>query len=145
MKFSDPPAAHPYIPLHQSPHTGVHCWAPTPFCAAPRGVDRIVEVALSDNAGLGNAVIVAYATRTDRTEIPSWPLLFNNVTLRLLGSTTSPPRPSARPARDLTSAAAIGALTVAVGDRHPLDDIAKAHDHVDARGGHGSTLVIIPQ
>lgn len=43
---------------------------------APRGVDRIIEVALSDNADLDNAVaannaiIAAYATRTDRTEIP---------------------------------------------------------------------------
>src|SRR4051812_15669350 len=54
---------------------------------APRGVDRIIEVALSDNADLdnavaaNNAVIAAYATRSDRTEIPLWPLLVNNVTL----------------------------------------------------------------
>jgi NADPH2:quinone reductase len=62
----------------------------------PRGVDRIIEVALSDNADLDtavaatDAVIAAYATRTDRTEIPFWPLLFNNVTLRLLGSDDFP-------------------------------------------------------
>ncbi|WP_030947097.1 NADPH:quinone reductase [Streptomyces sp. NRRL S-646] len=116
---------------------------------APRGVDRIVEVALSDNADLDNAVaandavIAAYATRTDRTEIPFWPLLFNNVTLRLLGSDDFPAEAKRQAARDLTSAAAAGALTVAVGDRHPLDDIAKAHDHVDARGGHGRILLNI--
>lgn len=118
---------------------------------APRGVDRIIEVALSDNADLdnavaaNNAVIAAYATRSDRTEIPFWPLLFNNVTLRLLGSDDFPAEAKRQAARDLTSAAAVGALTVAVGDRHPLDDIAKAHDHVDAGGGHGRILLTIPR
>ncbi|WP_455567506.1 zinc-binding dehydrogenase, partial [Streptomyces bobili] len=117
---------------------------------ATRGVDRIIEVALSDNADLDNAVaadeavIAAYATRTDRTEIPFWPLLFNNVTLRLLGSDDFPAEARRQAARDLTSAAAVGALTVAVGDRYPLDDIAEAHDHVDAGGGRGRVLVTVP-
>lgn len=66
---------------------------------APRGVDRIIEVTLSDNADLDNAVaaqgavIAAYATRADRTEIPFWPLLFNNVTLRRLPRRGQPSRP----------------------------------------------------
>lgn len=46
-------------------------------------------------------------------------------------------------ARDLTAAAAVGALTVDVGDRYPLEDIAQAHDRVDA-GGRGRVLVTIP-
>ncbi len=110
-----------------------------------------MEVALSDNADLdntvaaNNAVIAAYATRTDRTEIPFWPLLFNNVTLRLLGSDDFPAEAKRQAARDLTFAAAVGALNVAVGDRHPLDDIAKAHDRVDVGGGHGRILLTIPQ
>lgn len=118
---------------------------------APRGVDRIIEVALSDNADLDNAVaaneavIAAYATRTDRTEIPFWPLLFNNVTLRLLGSDDFPAEAKRQAARDLTSAAAVGALTVDVRDRYPLDDIAKAHDLVDTGGGHGRVLLTIPR
>lgn len=110
---------------------------------APQGVDRIIEVALSDNADLdnavaaNNAVIAAYATRSDRTEIPFWPLLFNNVTLRLLGSDDFPGEAKRQPARDLTSAA--------VGDCYPLDDIAKAHDRVDAGGAHGRILLTIPR
>ena len=123
---------------------------------APRGVDRIIEVALSDNADLDNAVaadnavIAACATRSDRAEIPFWPLLFNNVTLRLLGSDDFPAEAKRQAARALTSAvgaltSAVGALAVAVGDRHPLEDIAKAHDHVDAGGGHGRILLTIPQ
>ncbi|KPI09817.1 NADPH:quinone reductase [Actinobacteria bacterium OK006] len=116
---------------------------------APRGVDRIIEVALSDNADLDtavaatDAVIAAYATRADRTEIPFWPLLFNNVTLRLLGSDDFPAEARRQAARDLAAAAAVGALTVDVGDRYPLEDIAKAHDRVDA-GGRGRVLVTIP-
>lgn len=115
----------------------------------PQGVDRIIEVALSDNADLDtavaatDAVIAAYATRADRTEIPFWPLLFKNVTLRLLGSDDFPAVARRQAARDLTAAAAVGALTVDVGDRYPLEDIAKAHDRVDA-GGRGRVLVTIP-
>jgi NADPH2:quinone reductase len=117
---------------------------------APQGVDRIIEVALSDNADLdtavaaNNAVIAAYATRTDRTEIPFWPLLFNNVTLRLLGSDDFPAAAKRQAARDLTAAAAVGALTVDVGARFPLADIAQAHDRIDD-GGRGRVLIDIPQ
>jgi NADPH2:quinone reductase len=116
---------------------------------APRGVDRIIEVSLSDNADLDNAVaavdavVAAYATRSDRTEIPFWPLLFNNVTLRLLGSDDFPTEAKRQAVRDLTAAAAVGALTIAIGDRYPLEDIAKAHDRVDA-GGRGRVLVTVP-
>jgi NADPH2:quinone reductase len=117
---------------------------------APDGVDRIIEVALSDNAGLDDAVaangavIAAYATREDRTEIPFWTLLFNNVTLRLLGSDDFPAPARRQAARDLTAAAAVGALTINVGDRFPLADIAKAHDRIDA-GGRGRVLIDVPQ
>ncbi|MFJ9174275.1 NADPH:quinone reductase [Streptomyces sp. NPDC102360] len=117
---------------------------------APGGVDRIIEVALSDNADLDDAVaangatIAAYATREGRTEIPFWTLLFNNVTLRLLGSDDFPDQARRQAARDLTAAAAVGALTVDVGDRFPLADIAKAHDRIDA-GGRGRVLIDVAQ
>jgi NADPH2:quinone reductase len=117
---------------------------------APDGVDRIVEVALSDNADLDDAVaangavIAAYATRSDRTEIPFWTLLFNNITLRLLGSDDFPTEAKRQAARDLTAAAAVGALTVDVGARFPLAGIAQAHDRIDD-GGRGRILIDIPQ
>ncbi|WP_369240548.1 NADPH:quinone reductase [Streptomyces sp. R21] len=117
---------------------------------APDGVHRVVEVSLSANADLDNAVtaldavIAAYGTHDDRTELPFWPLLFNNVTLRLLGSDDFPAAAKRQAARDLTSAAAVGALTVDIGDRFPLEDIAKAHDRVDA-GGRGRVMVTVPR
>lgn len=117
--------------------------------SAPDGVHRVVEVSLSANADLDNgvtapdAVIAAYGTHADRTEVPFWPLLFNNITLRLLGSDDFPAAAKRQAARDLTAAAATGDLTVDIGDRCPLDDIAKAHDRVDA-GGRGRVLVTVP-
>lgn len=115
---------------------------------APDGVHRVVEVSLSANADLDNAVtaldavIAAYGTHADRTELPFWPLLFNNVTLRLLGSDDFPAAAKRQAARALTAAAATGALTVDIADVHPLQDIAKAHDRVDA-GGRGRVLVTV--
>ncbi|MFD4248335.1 zinc-binding dehydrogenase [Amycolatopsis thermoflava] len=71
-------------------------------------------------------------------------MLFANVTLRLLGSDDFPAEAKRQAARDLTAAAAVGALTVEVGQRYPLADIAQAHERVDA-GGRGRVLVTVPQ
>ncbi|MFC9247621.1 NADPH:quinone reductase [Streptomyces sp. NPDC057136] len=117
---------------------------------APPGVQRVIEVALSDNADLDasvvadDAVIAAYATCDDRPHLPFWPLLFKNVTLRLLGSDDFPVAAKQQAARDLTAAAAVGALTTGVGDHYPLDRIAQAHDRVDA-GARRRVLVTIPE
>ncbi|CAN5197969.1 NADPH:quinone reductase [soil metagenome] len=116
---------------------------------APDGVDRIVEVALSDNADLdadviaNDAVIATYASREDRTALPFWPLLFNNATIRLLGSDDFPREAKGHAARDLAAAAAAGSLSVEVGDVVDLADIAAAHDRVDGRN-IGRTLLALP-
>lgn len=116
---------------------------------APDGVNRVIEVSLSDNAGLdaavvaNDAVIAAYASRADQPQLPFWPLLFANVTLRLLGSDDFPAQAKRQAARDLTAAAAVGALKVSIAARYPLQEIAKAHDHVDA-GSRGRILVTLP-
>jgi NADPH2:quinone reductase len=105
---------------------------------APGGVDRIVEVAFSDNADLdaavaGNgAVIAAYATRAERPELPFWPMLFDNLTIRLLGSDDFPAEAKQQAAADLTAAARDGDLAFAVAEPLPLEDAARAHDEVDA-------------
>jgi NADPH2:quinone reductase len=105
---------------------------------APDGVDRIVEVSLSDNVDLDAAVakvgtiIAAYATRNDRPTFPFWPMLFNNVTVRLLGSDDFPAAAKQQAVADLTSAARSGALSVAVAAPMPLEHAADAHDRVDA-------------
>jgi NADPH2:quinone reductase len=116
---------------------------------APAGVDRIVEVALSDNGGLdasvvaNDAVIATFFSSSDRIDLPFSPLLFANVTLRLLGSDDFSFQAKQQAARDLTAAAAMGALSVRVGAVFSLTEIAAAHDRVDAGGG-GRVLVRVP-
>jgi NADPH:quinone reductase len=117
---------------------------------APDGVDRIVDVAFSDNADLdaavvaNEAVIAAYASRVDRPEIPFWPLLFNNATVRLLGSDDFPADAKQQAAADLTAAARVGALNIPVAPAHPLAEIAAAHDHVDQGPRNGRVVLAIP-
>ena len=116
---------------------------------APDGVDRIIEVAFSDNVDLDaeiagpGAVIAAYGTRDARPELPFWPMLFANLTIRLLGSDDFPPEAKHQAAIDLTTAAAAGALTVPIADPLPLERIAEAHDRVDA-GTRQRILLAIP-
>jgi NADPH2:quinone reductase len=106
---------------------------------APDGVDRIIEVALSANADLDagvlaqGAVIAAYSSPVDRVELPFWPLLFNNVTLRLLGSDDFPAEAKGRAALDLTAAAAAGALSVRIAGVLPLAETAAAHEMVESQ------------
>ena len=116
---------------------------------APEGVHRIIEVALSDNADLDAAVaapdgvIAAYSTRRDRPDFPFWPMLFANLTIRLLGSDDFP-RAAKRQAADALSAAAReAALSIPIADPVPLDYIAEAHDRVDA-GARQRILLAIP-
>jgi NADPH:quinone reductase len=116
---------------------------------APAGVHRIIEVAFSENADLDaavaapDAVIAAYATRRERPDFPFWPMLFANLTIRLLGSDDFP-RPAKRQAAgDLTTAARQGDLSISIAEPLALDRIAEAHDRVDA-GTRERLLVAIP-
>jgi NADPH:quinone reductase len=117
---------------------------------APAGVDRIVEVALSANADLdtavvsNGAVIAAYASPKDRPELPFWPMLFANVTIRLLGSDDFPREAKDAAARDLTSAAAQSALSVPVAGIVPLARIAAAHELIESGKPAGRVLVSLP-
>jgi NADPH:quinone reductase len=116
---------------------------------APAGVDRIIEVAFSDNVDLDaavgkiGAVIAAYASRQDRPTFPFWPMLFNNMTIRLLGSDDFPSEAKEQAATDLIAAARAGALSIIVGETFPLENVADAHDLVDAGSRH-RVVVALP-
>ena len=116
---------------------------------APKGIDRIIEVAFSDNVDLDAAVaknhtvIAAYATREDRPDFPFWPMLFDNVTIRLLGSDDFPAAAKRQAATDLTTAATQGKLSIPVGEPFELAHAAQAHDGVD-RGTRERVLLRIP-
>ena len=115
---------------------------------APDGVHRVIEVSLSDNVDLDAAVlrvggvIAAYASSHERPSLPFWPMLFDNITFRLLGSDDFPAEATHAAAADLTAAARDGALSITIRETLPLDAIATAHDAVDAGGG-GRVLLTI--
>ena len=114
---------------------------------APEGIDRVIEVALSENVELDakvvsqGAVIAVYGSVRARPEIPFWPLLFSNVTLRLLGSDDFPGEAKVEAARGLTRAAADGKLRIDVGRIFALDQIAAAHEAVERGEIRGRVLV----
>jgi NADPH2:quinone reductase len=117
---------------------------------APEGVDRIVEVAFSDNVDLDATVvkvggtIAAFATRHERPSFPFWPMLFDNVTIRLLGSDDFPVSAAERAAADLTDAARTGALVITLDRVLALEQTAVAHDRVEA-GTRGRVLVAVDE
>jgi NADPH2:quinone reductase len=116
---------------------------------APDGVHRIVEVSFSDNVDLDaavaapEAVIAAYATRAPRPDFDFWPMLFSNLTIRLLGSDDFPAAAKHQAAADLNAAARAGALRIPIEEPVPLDRIAEAHDRVDA-GTRSRVILSIP-
>ena len=60
-----------------------------------------------------------------------------------IGAATSP-EAKRQAAADLTAAARVGALNIAVAPAHPLAEIAAAHDHVDNGPRNGRVLLAIP-
>ncbi len=115
---------------------------------APEGVDRVVEVALHQNAALDSAVcgphaaIAAYANGGS-TRLAAGELMGRNVTVRFVLVYTMP-----RDALDL----AVGEVTQALREdvlstlpvhRFPLEQIADAHDAVQA-GAVGKVVVDVP-
>jgi NADPH:quinone reductase len=115
---------------------------------APDGVDRIIEVSFSDNVDLdaqvakNQAVIATYATRDDRPALPFWPMAFNNLTIRLLGSDDFPAVAKQQAAADLSTATRDGALSIDIDTPLPLERVAEAHDRVDS-GSRGRVLLRI--
>jgi NADPH2:quinone reductase len=105
---------------------------------APNGVHHVVDPAFDANVDLNVAIvsngatIATYATVDGTPSIPFWPLLFQNVTLRLLGGDDFPLAAKLSAAAELTAAATAGALRVNWADPLPLHDIALAHNRVDA-------------
>ncbi|WP_394832474.1 NADPH:quinone reductase [Pendulispora rubella] len=109
-----------------------------------RGVDRIIEVAFDANLSSNHdvialgGVIAAYATAEAEPKIPFWPLLFKNVTIRLLGSDDFPRAAKLEAARAVSEAAAD--LVYPIAARFPLEEIARAHEAVE-RGARGRVVL----
>jgi len=137
---------------HTGAHTSVNYRAGDPAAAiraaAPEGVDRIVEVAPAANVALDaeviapNGVIAIYAADGDLAT-PVRPLMVRNVALRFVLVYNVPAEWLARAIDDVSAALAAGDLSELPTHRFALDDIAAAHEAVEA-GAVGKVLVDIP-
>jgi NADPH2:quinone reductase len=70
-------------------------------------------------------------------------MLFDNITIRLLGSDDFPAASKQQAGVDLTAAARDGALSIPIGTPLPLERAAEAHDRVDA-GTRDRVLLAVP-
>jgi NADPH:quinone reductase len=110
-------------------------------------LDRIVEVALGANLQLDLAVsgpptyIVAYAAEAQDPVLPVRACMTANVTLRFVLLYGVPRAAVHQAAADITLALADGALTELPVTKFPLEEIAAAHEAVEA-GAVGKVLVV---
>lgn len=109
-------------------------------------VDRVIELALGANLQLDLAVtrphahIVTYAAEPADPELPVRACMTANVTLRFVLLYGIPPEAFDQAARDITAALTDGKLTGLPVTRFTLDDVAAAHDAVEA-GALGKVLI----
>ena len=107
------------------------------------------EVALGANLGLDldlvrpGASIVSYAASGEDPTLPVRRCMSANVTLRFLLLYGVDPEVLRTAAREVTAAAAKGALTELPVHRFRLDDVVAAHEAVEA-GVTGKVLLEIP-
>jgi NADPH:quinone reductase len=116
--------------------------------AGPGGVDHVVELALGANLQLDLAVvarpdarIVCYAAEATDPVTPVRACMNANVILRFVLLYGVPLQALEQAAQDITAALADGALTELPTTKFQLDEIAAAHDAVEA-GAVGKVLVI---
>jgi NADPH2:quinone reductase len=115
---------------------------------APDGVDRIAEVDFAGHVDLDaeilavGAVVCSYSSSADRPALPYWTFGFKDTTLRLLGSDDFPPVVKENAARALTQALGDGGLRSTIAARFPLQQVARAHEMLEA-GAPGRVVIQI--
>jgi NADPH2:quinone reductase len=116
---------------------------------APEGVHRVVEVAFGPNAEFNSrivsqaAVIATYSTPDVAPVLPYWPLAFQNVVVRLLGSDDFPREAKRQAADDLVACLEAAALRMEIRQIFPLNRIADAHRLVENPTGPGRVILRI--
>jgi NADPH:quinone reductase len=112
------------------------------------GVARIVEVALGRNLALDAAVlaehgtIAAYSSDADpEPRLPFWPLLFDNVTIRLIGSDDLSEAEERLAVTDIAACLEAGALRPHIAYRFPLGEIAAAHELLEGPRAPGHVIL----
>jgi NADPH2:quinone reductase len=116
---------------------------------APDGVDHIVEVAFGANVNsdvdllrMGGS-IGAYATDNTTPKIPFWLMAFKNIRLYFLGSDDFPTEAKVAATRDLNDALQAGWPGFEIGERIPLEEIARAHELAEHPVRRGRVVVTV--
>ena len=88
--------------------------------------------------------IAAYASDAEaEPELPFWPLLFKNVTIRLVGSDDLTEEANGQAVADITACLRAGVLRPRVAERFPLERVAEAHETVEGRRPGGRVILDI--
>ena len=115
------------------------------------GVDRIIEVDVAVNAALDVELLrsggdcVVYGSTAARFELPFYPLILKNVTLRPFIVFNLDARGRRRAVDTLNGLLARGTLVHNIAERVPLERIAEAHEAVEQQRAIGNVVVAIPQ
>ena len=114
------------------------------------GVARVVEVAFGPNLPLDAAVIAphgtiaAYSSDADpEPRVPFWPLLFTNVTIRLVGSDDLSAAEERQAVADIAACLEAGALQPHIAWRFPLGEIVAAHEAMEGSRAPGHIILDI--
>jgi NADPH:quinone reductase len=116
---------------------------------APGDIDHIVEVAFGGNVEAdvellkSGGSIASYATDNATPKIPFWQMVFKNIRVFFLGSDDFPKEAKVQATRDLNAALAAGWPGFEIGERIPIEDIARAHELVDHPARRGRVVVIL--
>ena len=114
------------------------------------GVDRIVELEFGVNLSVteriirSNGVIAAYGSAQDMTPtLPFYPLMFKDVTLRMVLVYLLSDEIRAEVLQGLTSLLESGRLTHSVANRFDLSETVQAHRSVERANKMGSVVVTV--
>jgi NADPH2:quinone reductase len=116
---------------------------------ASGGVLHIVEVAFGANIAIDlellsvHGSVATYATDAATPPIPFWPLLFKNIRVDFLGSDDFRPADKVEAARAINDALVAGWEGFEIVERLPLDEIATAHERLEASGMRGRVVVLL--
>ncbi|MBX2839442.1 MAG: NADPH:quinone reductase [Gammaproteobacteria bacterium] len=111
-------------------------------------VDRFVDVDFAAHAEMSTTVlkrngeIAAYASTSDLTpSLPYYPMMFNNSNIQLVFVYGMPSAAKEQAIKDINRFAEQGKLRPLVGQRFSLENIAEAHDTVEAGGFLGNVVI----
>ncbi len=114
------------------------------------GVERIIDVEFGINAAINaqilntNGVLVSYASSQEpQPTIPFYPLMFNNILIRLVLVYNMPESAKRLATADITDWLENNRLTHRLAAPHPLDQTAAAHRVVEEGSGDGCVVVEI--